>query len=53
MPCVPVTIGRWIAVAPTVLIGNVPALDTNSTLMCAWGGVIEVLNPGQVTVQVP
>ena len=53
MPCVPVTPAPWIVGAPTVLIGNMPALNNSSKLMCAWGGVIEVINPGQVTVQVP
>lgn len=53
MPCVPVTPGPWVPGAPTVLIGNMPALDMTSKLMCAWAGVIEVLEPGQATVQVP
>ena len=53
MPCVPVTPAPWIVGAPTVLIGNMPALNNSSKLMCTWGGVIEVINPGQVTVQVP
>ena len=53
MPCVPVTPAPWIVGAPTVLIGNMPALNNSSKLMCAWGGVIEMINPGQVTVQVP
>jgi len=53
MPCVPVTPAPWIVGAPTVLIGNMPALNNSSKLMCAWGGVIEVVNPGQTTVQIP
>ena len=53
MPCVPVTPAPWIVGAPTVLIGNMPPLNNSSKLMCAWGGVIEVINPGQVTVEVP
>src|SRR5215213_261194 len=47
MPCVPVTPAPWIVGAPTVLIGNMPALNNNSKLMCAWGGVIQIVVPGQ------
>jgi Domain of unknown function (DUF4280) len=53
MPCVPVTPAPWVPGAPTVLIGNMPALDNNSKLMCAWGGVIQVVNPSQSTVIIP
>ena len=53
MPCVPVLPAPWAAGAPTVLIGNMPALNASSKLMCAWGGVIQITNPGQMTVQVP
>lgn len=53
MPCVPLTTSPWAPGAPTVLIGNMPALDSNSKLMCNWGGVIQITNPGQTTVEVP
>lgn len=53
MPCVPVTAAPWVPGAPTVLIANVPALDSNCKLMCNWGGVIQVVAPGQATVQIP
>jgi hypothetical protein len=53
MPCVPATIAPWTPGAPTVLIGNMPALDSNSKLMCTWAGVIQITNPGQTTVMVP
>ena len=53
MPCVPVTVAPWAPGAPTVLIGNMPALDSNSKLMCTWGGVIQISSPGQTTVEVP
>jgi hypothetical protein len=39
--------------APTVLIGNMPALDNNSKLMCNWGGVIQIVNPGQMKMMIP
>ena len=53
MPCVPVTPAPWVPGAPTVLLGNMPALNNTSTLMCTWGGVITVTVPGQFTEQVP
>jgi hypothetical protein len=53
MPCVPATPAPWAPGSPTVLIGGIPALNDSSKLMCAWGGVIEIVNPGQTTVQVP
>jgi hypothetical protein len=53
MPCVPVTPAPWAPGAPTVLIGNMPALDDQSKLMCTWGGVIQVNFAGQATTNVP
>jgi hypothetical protein len=53
MPCVPVTPAPWVPGAPTVLIANMPALDNTSKLMCVWGGVIQVVNPGQTGVMIP
>jgi hypothetical protein len=53
MPCVPVTVAPWIVGAPTVLIGNMPALNDSSKLMCTWGGVIQITMPGQFTTLVP
>ena len=53
MPCIPVTAAPWAPGSPTVLVGNFPALNNSSKCMCNWGGVIQVVNPGQATVQVP
>jgi hypothetical protein len=52
-PCVPVTTAPWTPGTPTVTIANLPALDTNCKLMCAWAGVIGVELPAQMTVTVP
>lgn len=51
--CVPVTTAPWVPGSPTVLVANKPALNNNSKLMCNWGGVIQILNPGQFQAQVP
>jgi hypothetical protein len=53
MPCVPVTAAPWVPGAPTVLIGNMPALNDQSKLMCTWGGVIQINFAGQATTNVP
>lgn len=53
MPCVPATSAPWAPGSPTVMVGNMPALNNSSKCMCNWGGVIQIVNPGQVTIQVP
>lgn len=53
MPCVPVIPAPWAPGSPTVLLANMPTLNNSSKLMCAWAGVIQVVSPGQTTVQVP
>lgn len=53
MPCIPATAAPWVPGSPTVLVGNLPALNNSSKLMCNWGGVIQINVPGQVTTMVP
>jgi hypothetical protein len=53
MPCVPVISAPWTPGSPTVLIKNQQALNNSSKLMCNWGGVISVLNPGTTKTMVP
>lgn len=53
MPCIPNTTAPWTPGVPTVMIGNQPAVDNACTLMCMWGGVIQVVMPGQMTHMVP
>lgn len=53
MPCTPVTPAPWVPGCPTVLIGNMPALDNNSKCMCSFGGVIQIVNPANFQVQTP
>lgn len=52
-PCVPVIPAPWAPGSPTVLAGNFPALNNSSKLMCVWGGVISILNPGQTQTMIP
>ncbi|MFX3633001.1 MAG: DUF4280 domain-containing protein [Candidatus Pristimantibacillus sp.] len=52
-PCVPVIPAPWMPGSPTVLVANMPALNNMSKCLCTWGGVIQITNPGQATIQVP
>jgi len=52
MPCIPVTM-PWTPGSPTVMIGGMPALNNTSMCTCAWGGMIQIGFPGQVTTNVP
>lgn len=53
MPCTPVIPAPWLPGSPQVLIANMPALNNNSKLMCAYGGVIQINSAGQTKTQVP
>jgi len=50
MPCIPMTVAPWVPGVPTVLVGNMPALNQSCKLMCNWGGVIQIGMPGQTAV---
>jgi len=53
MPCMPVPAGPWAPGSPKVLVQFLPALNESSQLMCAWGGVIKFVFPGQTTEMIP
>lgn len=53
MPCIPVIPAPWAPGSPTVLVANKPALNQNSKVMCAWGGIIQITNPGNMNVMIP
>jgi Domain of unknown function (DUF4280) len=53
MPCIPVTAAPWAPGSPTVLIGNMPALNNSSKLLCNWGGAIQITQAGQMTTTIP
>lgn len=50
MPCIPVTTTPWVPGSAKVMNGGMPAVDNSCKLMCNWGGVIQVLAPGQTGV---
>ena len=53
MPCVPVTTAPWAPGSPNVTLSDIPTLEQTDTLMCMWGGVITVVQPGQVKQTIP
>lgn len=50
MPCVPVIPAPWTPGSPTVLVGGQPVVTASSKCLCAWGGQISVISPGQTSV---
>ncbi len=53
MPCIPTIVSPWTPGSATVLVGNNPALNNSSQLMCAFGGCINIKMPGQTQIMVP
>jgi hypothetical protein len=49
-PCIPVTTAPWTPGSTKVTAGGVPVLTSGSTCICAWGGQISIVQPGQVKV---
>ncbi len=49
MPCVPSPMGAWIQ-GPSPLVAGKPSLTNEGKLICAYGGSITIVNPGQTTV---
>lgn len=49
-PCIPVTSSPWMPGSPTVIINKFPVLNSTSTCMCNWLGVITIIEPGQQTI---
>lgn len=52
MPCIPVIPAPWTPGVPTVLIGGKPALNNTCKLICAYGGIIQITNPGTTNIQI-
>jgi hypothetical protein len=50
MPCTPVTPAPWIPTSPTTMIGKMPTLSSSSSLVCAYGGMIQITMPACFTV---
>lgn|SRR5512143_3201019 len=48
-PCTPVIAAPWAPGSPTVSVGNLPALTSDSSCMCNWGGKISITQAGQQT----
>jgi hypothetical protein len=50
MPCVPAPAGPWMPGSLKVRIGGLQALESSCKLICSWGGVIQIVVPGQLKV---
>jgi hypothetical protein len=49
-PCIPMTFIPWSPPMSNILIGGIPAVDSQAKPKCLWAGSISVLFPGQVQV---
>lgn len=49
-PCIPVPAGTWLPMKPNVLGKPGPMINSDTMLICAYGGVIKIISPGQFTV---
>jgi hypothetical protein len=47
VPCIPVATGPWQPGSPNDLVNGVPGLTMTSRCMCAYGGMITIVTPGQ------
>lgn len=45
-PCIPSPVGMWTSDGK-YLVANTPVVHQASTIQCAYGGTISILNPGQ------
>jgi hypothetical protein len=52
MPCIPMTETPWTPGAPTVTIGELPALTNESVCLCTWGGEVSIGFAGQTEVSI-
>ena len=50
MPCTPMIVAPWTPPNPKVMIKNIPSVTLPSICMCAFGGVIQMIKPGQTTM---
>jgi hypothetical protein len=51
-PCIPDTRAPWAPGSPTVMTGNVPALNNTGKCACQWAGIVSIVSPGQQTITV-
>ena len=52
-PCIPATTAPWMPGSPTVMVANMPALNSTSKCICMYGGQISVAAPTAVKETVP
>lgn len=51
-PCIPAPAGPWIPAQGKCILGGAPCLTSDSRLMCSYGGVIQIVNPGVSKVMI-
>jgi hypothetical protein len=48
-PCIPVPVGPWLGGRSPLITGK-PGLANDARLLCAYGGSIGIVSPGQTSV---
>ena len=51
-PCMPMTTAPWTPGSTSVTIAGQPAVSASCSLVCQWGGQIQVQSPGQMDIDV-
>lgn len=51
-PCIPALAGPWIPAQSKCISGKAPCLTSDSRLMCSYGGMIQIVNPGATKVMI-
>lgn len=51
MPCVPAITAPWTPGSPNVMVQGMPALTPTCTCQCMFGGVITIMQDGQIPVR--
>ena len=51
MPCLPVLTSPWSPGSPDVTLNEFAALTKDAQVACAWGGTLEITNPGTTTLE--
>lgn len=45
--CIPAFVPIWLNQVPSILLQGLPVLDDSATLICLWGGLVSIQDPGQ------
>ncbi|MFN9371765.1 MAG: DUF4280 domain-containing protein [Planctomycetaceae bacterium] len=53
IPCIPALPTPWTPGSPKTLVATLPALNLMCRCACVWGGIVSILEPGQILATSP